>query len=141
MSGPETGPTPTPEIESERRPRRLVRPQRGRLIGGVCSGLGLHFDVDPILFRIAFVGLAIFAGVGIGLYLAILLLVPQEGERRAPIRQLRWSWPGIAGVLALLAAAGVAIHLASHAALGSAWGIGVGLGWIALAGLTGAVIW
>jgi len=36
---------------------RLVRSRRGRLIGGVCSGLGAHFGVDPILFRIAFVGL------------------------------------------------------------------------------------
>ena len=61
-------------------PSRLVRSRRGRLIGGVCSGLGAHFDVDPILFRIAFVGLAIFSGVGIVLYLAILLLVPEEGR-------------------------------------------------------------
>ncbi len=37
-------------------PRRFVRPRRGRLIGGVCSGLGSYFNVDPILFRIAFAG-------------------------------------------------------------------------------------
>ena len=74
----------TPESEGSRRPR-LVRSRRGRLIGGVCSGLGAHFSVDPILFRIAFVGLAIFSGIGIALYLAILLLVPEEGVSRAPI--------------------------------------------------------
>jgi phage shock protein PspC (stress-responsive transcriptional regulator) len=80
------------EDEPTRRPR-MVRTRRGRLIGGVCSGLGAHFDVDPILFRIAFVGLAIFSGVGIALYLAILLLVPEEGASRAPISLL---WRGFA---------------------------------------------
>jgi phage shock protein PspC (stress-responsive transcriptional regulator) len=83
----------TPESVRERRPR-LLRSRRGRLIGGVCSGLGAHFDVDPILFRIAFVGLAIFSGVGIVLYLTILLLVPEEGVGRAPIFLL---WRGFAG--------------------------------------------
>ncbi len=79
------------ESEPGRRPR-LSRTRRGRLIGGVCSGLGAHFGVDPILFRIAFVGLAIFSGVGIALYLAILLLVPEEGVSRAPICLL-WRGP------------------------------------------------
>jgi phage shock protein PspC (stress-responsive transcriptional regulator) len=83
----------TPESERNRRPR-LVRSRRGRLIGGVCSGLGAHFSVDPILFRIAFVGLAIFSGIGIALYLVILLLVPEEGVSRAPICLL---WRGSVG--------------------------------------------
>ncbi len=83
----------TSESERNRRPR-LVRSRRGRLIGGVCSGLGAHFGVDPILFRIAFVGLAIFSGVGIALYLAILLLVAEEGVGRAPICLL---WRGSVG--------------------------------------------
>jgi phage shock protein PspC (stress-responsive transcriptional regulator) len=81
------------ESERNRRPR-LLRTRRGRLIGGVCSGLGAHFDVDPILFRIAFVGLAIFSGIGIALYLAILLLVPEEGVSRAPVSLL---WRGLVG--------------------------------------------
>jgi phage shock protein PspC (stress-responsive transcriptional regulator) len=83
---------PTAESEPTRRPR-LVRTRRGRLIGGVCSGLAAHFDVDPILFRIAFVGLAIFSGIGIALYAAILLLVPEEGVGHAPISLL---WRGFA---------------------------------------------
>jgi phage shock protein PspC (stress-responsive transcriptional regulator) len=82
-----------PESEGRRR-GRLVRSRRGRLIGGVCSGLGAHFSVDPILFRIAFVGLAIFSGVGIALYLVIFLLVAEEGVSRAPICLL---WRGSVG--------------------------------------------
>jgi phage shock protein PspC (stress-responsive transcriptional regulator) len=84
MSSSESEPGRNAEHEPGRRPH-LMRTRRGRLIGGVCSGLGAHFGVDPILFRIAFVGLAIFSGVGIALYLAILLLVPEEGVGRAPI--------------------------------------------------------
>jgi phage shock protein PspC (stress-responsive transcriptional regulator) len=129
------------ESERDKSPRRLVRTRRGRLIGGVCSGLGAHFGVDPILFRIVFVGLAIFSGVGIGLYLAILLLVPEEGANRAPIRLRRSSWRSILGVLAIIVAAWVVLHAASHAALGAAWGFGVGLGSIALVGAIATLVW
>jgi phage shock protein PspC (stress-responsive transcriptional regulator) len=129
------------DVEPHQRPRRLVRTQRGRLIGGVCSGLGAHFDVDPILFRIAFVGLAIFAGVGIGLYAAILLLVPEEGASRAPIRLRASSWRSILGVLALVVAVGIALRAADRAALGTAWGFGVSLGLIALVGTIATLVW
>src|SRR5207302_702918 len=74
------------ELPPERPRARLIRTRRGRLIGGVCSGLGAHFGVDPILLRIAFVGLAIFGGVGFWLYLAFLLLVPEEGASAPPLR-------------------------------------------------------
>jgi phage shock protein PspC (stress-responsive transcriptional regulator) len=117
----------TPESEGNRR-ARLVRSRRGRLIGGVCSGLGAHFSVDPILFRIAFVGLAIFSGIGIALYLVILLLVPEEGVGRAPISLL---WRGLAGeqwhasadrrLLRWLALATAVIVCAALLALGGAW--------------------
>jgi phage shock protein PspC (stress-responsive transcriptional regulator) len=88
---------------------RFVRTRRGRLLGGVCSGLGAQFGIDPLLVRIAFVGLAFFGSAGFWLYLAILLLVPEEGASRAPIRLGRSSWPWIAGALALLAAIAVAL--------------------------------
>jgi phage shock protein PspC (stress-responsive transcriptional regulator) len=132
MSSPESRPT--------RRPR-LIRSRRGRLIGGVCSGLGAHFDVDPILFRIAFVGLAIFSGVGIALYLAILLLTPQEGASHAPIRLRRSTWRAVIGVVVAIVAAGALLHAVSPARQDGAWGFGVGLGSIALVGAIAALIW
>jgi phage shock protein PspC (stress-responsive transcriptional regulator) len=126
----DTGPVldvSTPESECDRRPR-LVRSRRERLIGGVCSGLGAHFSVDPILFRIAFVGLAIFSGIGIALYLAILLLVAEEGVSRAPICLL---WRGSVGeqwhasadrrLLRWLALATAVVVCAALLALAGAW--------------------
>ncbi|HXB65073.1 MAG TPA: PspC domain-containing protein [Solirubrobacteraceae bacterium] len=120
---------------------RLVRSRRGRLIGGVCSGLGTHFDVDPILFRIAFVGLAIFSGIGIGLYLAILLLVPEEGASRAPIYLCRSSWRSVLGVVVVIVAAGIALDAAGHAGHRGAWGFGIGVGSLALVGSIAALLW
>src|ERR1700677_4450240 len=138
MSTPESG-TPesgAPERGRGRRPR-LLRTRRGRLIGGVCSGLAAHFGVDPILFRIAFVGLAIFSGIGIVLYLAILMLVPEEGARRAPIYLLCSSWRIVLGVVVVLVAGGIALHAAGdggHAGHRGAWGFGSGLISLALVG-------
>jgi phage shock protein PspC (stress-responsive transcriptional regulator) len=128
------------ESGREGRPR-FVRTRRGRLIGGVCSGLGAHFDVDPILFRIAFVGLAIFSGVGIALYLAILLLVPEEGANRAPIYIRRSSWRIVLGVVVVLVAAGIALQAAGHAGHRGAWGFGVGVGSLALVASVATLVW
>ncbi len=123
------------ELPPERPRARLIRTRRGRLIGGVCSGLGAHFGVDPILLRIAFVGLAIFGGVGFWLYLAFLLLVPEEGASAPPLRLRQLPWRLIAGAAALIAAAAVGLPAASHPALGSAWAAGVVVGTIALVGI------
>ncbi|TMK98986.1 MAG: PspC domain-containing protein [Actinobacteria bacterium] len=123
------------ELPPERPRARLIRTRRGRLIGGVCSGLGAHFGVDPILLRIAFVALAIFGGIGFWLYLAFLLLVPEEGASAPPLRLRQLPWRLIAGAAALIAAAAVGLPAASHPALGSAWPAGVVVGTIALVGV------
>jgi phage shock protein PspC (stress-responsive transcriptional regulator) len=136
MSTPESD---APERGRGRRPR-LVRTRRGRLIGGVCSGLADHFGVDPILFRIAFVGLAIFSGIGIVLYLAILLLVPEEGARRAPIYTLCSSWRIVLGVVVVLVAGGIALHAAGNAGHRGVWGFGSGLVSLALLGAVAALV-
>jgi phage shock protein PspC (stress-responsive transcriptional regulator) len=131
------------ESGREQRPRRprLVRTRHGRLIGGVCSGLGAHFDVDPILFRIVFVGLAVFSGVGIALYLAILLFVAEEGASRAPIWLSRSSWLSVLGVVVVVVAVGIALQATGHAGHRGAWRFGVGIGSAVLAGSIAALIW
>jgi phage shock protein PspC (stress-responsive transcriptional regulator) len=44
----------------------------------VAGGLGRHFDLDPVLFRIAFVVLTLVGGSGILLYLTGWLLIPED---------------------------------------------------------------
>jgi phage shock protein PspC (stress-responsive transcriptional regulator) len=124
----------------DRTPRRFVRTRRGRLIGGVCNGLGTYFGVDPLLFRIAFVATAFLGGTGLFVYLGFLLFVPEEGAARAPVRFLRHSWPTILGGVALVTGAALAIDAAAHAADYDA-GVGAGLGFVALVGLAAGAVW
>lgn len=60
-------------------PRRLYRARDGRHIGGVCAGLGLYFGLNPTIYRIAFVALALAGGTGILVYLAAWAVMPDEG--------------------------------------------------------------
>jgi phage shock protein PspC (stress-responsive transcriptional regulator) len=85
-------------------PKRLTRTRADRVIGGVCGGLGRYFNVDPLLFRIGAVALVFLGGAGILLYLAALLLVPNEDQPApiAPGAQGRNRALVIAGVVALL---------------------------------------
>ena len=62
-------------------PGRLLRRRtRDRVIGGVAGGLGDYFHIDPLLIRIGFVGLILFGGAGVVLYLIAWLMVPAEGQ-------------------------------------------------------------
>ncbi len=89
---------------------RLRRTVLGdRWIGGVAGGLARHFDVDPVIVRVAFVVLALFGGSGVLLYGALWLLLPEDGAESAVIK-LDDRSRGIAlvgvGVLASLALLG-----------------------------------
>jgi len=57
--------------------KRLHLSNSDRKIGGVCGGLGERFEIDPVLFRVAFILLALACGLGILLYVALWLLVPR----------------------------------------------------------------
>jgi phage shock protein PspC (stress-responsive transcriptional regulator) len=73
---PPAAEAPTQPLPPE--PRRLLRSRSNRVISGVCGGLGRYFNVDPILFRIGAIALALIGGAGVLLYLAALVLIPSE---------------------------------------------------------------
>ena len=80
---PTTGQSdPRPEPPFGWGPERLAlrRPLTDRLAGGVAAGLARYFGFDPTIVRIAFVVLTVAGGAGIPLYLAGLLLIPDEGS-------------------------------------------------------------
>lgn len=58
--------------------KRMVRVEEGRMIAGVCAGLGRYLGVDPTIVRIIFVLLALFAAGGVLLYLVLWLIMPME---------------------------------------------------------------
>lgn len=78
---PEDTTTPS-ERTTRTAPGRVLirRSYDDRMLGGVAGGLARYFGVDAIIVRIAFVVLTLFGGAGIPLYLAGLLLIPDEGS-------------------------------------------------------------
>ena len=68
----------TETVPAEAPPRRLARVDDGRWVAGVCAGLGRYFDVNPLVYRIAFAALSLAGGTGLLLYLAAWLVMPSE---------------------------------------------------------------
>ncbi len=68
--------TESRSAESPRIPRRLYRDPEGAKLGGVCTGLGNYFDLDPVWIRLIFFApilLAILSRIG---HLYLLEWVP-----------------------------------------------------------------
>jgi phage shock protein PspC (stress-responsive transcriptional regulator) len=82
-----TEPTYAPTAEDPRPTRRLTRTREGRWFGGVCEGLGRYFDVNPGIYRLAFVALALAGGTGLLLYLAAWLVIPDESRETSLAEQ------------------------------------------------------
>jgi phage shock protein C len=57
--------------------KRLYRDSDNRILGGVCSGLGAYWNVDPILLRILFIFLFFGIGTGFLLYLILWIAIPK----------------------------------------------------------------
>ena len=60
--------------------KKLYRSNDGRMIAGVCAGLGEYFNLDPTVFRLAFALLACMGGSGILAYLLASLIMPLKHE-------------------------------------------------------------
>ena len=81
---------PETSTYDEAPPRRLVRADEGRWLGGVCAGLGRYFDINPLVYRIAFAALALAGGTGLLLYVAAWLVMPGErSEESVAVEALR----------------------------------------------------
>jgi len=59
--------------------KKLYRSKENKVIAGVMGGLGEYFDVDPVLFRVAYLCFSIFSAVfpGILAYLLMCLVMPK----------------------------------------------------------------
>ena len=57
---------------------RLRRSQRDRWIGGVCGGIAQLTAVESWIWRLVFVGLALFGGTGVVFYILLWIFVPNE---------------------------------------------------------------
>ena len=129
----ETTSTDQPNAEAPR-PRRLLRSRDDRVFGGVAGGLGRHFNIDPIIFRVGFAVSAFFGGLGVVVYLILLIAVPEDDGSGQPA-------PQQGGSRFLVIAAAVVLGILALALLdGPHWGWSWGPGlffWIAVALVAG----
>lgn len=59
--------------------RKLYRSNTDKYLGGVCGGLAKYFDTDPVLVRLAWVGLTLISvGGGILAYLLFWFFLDKE---------------------------------------------------------------
>ena len=58
--------------------KRLTRVENGKMLCGVCAGIGKYFTSDPTLVRLGFVILTCFGGSGLLAYLAAAVIIPKE---------------------------------------------------------------
>ena len=62
---------------SSLREKRLYRQLNNKMIGGVCTGLGEYFEIDPVILRVLFVAAFFFGTVGFWLYMILWIIVPK----------------------------------------------------------------
>ncbi len=129
--------------------KRLERPASGRRIAGVCAGLGRYFDLSPTFYRLGFVVLTLLGGAGILVYLAAVLVIPEEGKQEsiagealAERREKPWPLVGVGLVGAALAVLLARATLGSMA--GGGWAliliIGLGVLWASHGSSRGRVL-
>ncbi len=60
--------------------KRLYRSRTDKKLGGVCSGIGEYFDIDPTIIRVLWVIITVFTGFAPGIiaYILLWIIVPEE---------------------------------------------------------------
>lgn len=62
--------------------KRLYRSRSEKLLFGVTAGLADYFETDPTIVRLVFVLLCFLGGIGIVLYIALVIVMPEEPAGR-----------------------------------------------------------
>lgn len=71
------------------RPTRIPKSQGGSaMVAGVCEGIGARYQIDPVIVRLAFVGLTLAFGGGIFAYLLMWMNMPRYGMSTSPWRAI-----------------------------------------------------
>ena len=95
-------------------PDRALRPAQGRVVAGVCRGLGEHLGLPVWVVRVAFIALALAGGIGLVLYAAFWAVLPLQQSDEDPAAVERARGADTARLLALAALViGVALLLAA----------------------------
>ena len=58
--------------------KKLYRIENGKMIAGVCTGIGEYFNVDTTLIRLGWVILSFMFGCGIIAYIIAAIIIPKK---------------------------------------------------------------
>ena len=61
------------------REKRLYRQPKDKMVGGVCTGLGEYFEIDPVILRVLFV-IGLFMFWGFLAYIILWIIVPKSPD-------------------------------------------------------------
>jgi phage shock protein PspC (stress-responsive transcriptional regulator) len=56
---------------------RMYRDPDHRIIGGVCSGMGAYWDIEPWIIRVIFIAFTAMGGLGALVYLILYIVLPE----------------------------------------------------------------
>jgi phage shock protein C len=93
-ASPSVDPPPVGQPAGEQPPAgpQLRRSATDRMLGGVSGGLAEYSGIDPVLWRVGFVGLTLAGGSGILIYLLLWVLLPsgplRPGDVPRPVDRL-----------------------------------------------------
>jgi phage shock protein C len=79
----DTKSTINPQDDVQTRPQPLRRPFQDRMLAGVAVGIARYLGVDATVVRIVLAVLTVVGGVGVPIYLAGWLLIPEEGREES----------------------------------------------------------
>ncbi len=65
-------------------PKQLLRDEKRKILGGVCSGMATYFNVDPIWIRLLFALTAFAYGITILVYIVMWIVVPGATDLEEP---------------------------------------------------------
>ena len=62
--------------------KHLYKSTDNKVISGVMGGLGEYFDMDPVVFRVAYTAFSFFTGIlpGILAYIVMSVIMPNKPE-------------------------------------------------------------
>ena len=60
--------------------KRLYKVEHGKMIDGVCGGVGEYFSIDPTIVRLAWVLFCVLGGSGVLAYIIAAIIIPSEAN-------------------------------------------------------------
>ena len=58
--------------------KRLYKANEGKMLDGVCAGIGEYFNIDPTLVRLAWILFCALGGSGILAYIVCAIVIPRQ---------------------------------------------------------------